>query len=293
MAQVPMKMKNNKTISHILFWARTQLHMTGIPSPDLDAEVLLSWIIKKDRAYLLAHPEQVLSQLHAQSYRVCIKTRMRRIPVAYIMGEKDFFGIPLVVSRATLIPRPETEILVESVIEYSKGCLTKPRILDIGTGSGAIALALSRSLPNTGLIGATDISPAALTIARKNARRLGVKERIQFFNTDSIPKGVWDIVVSNPPYISRVDYKKALCSCPELHAEPKTALIGGQKGFEIIENIIACVAQKQPQAALFLEIGSGQARSIARITRNLLPRHTCSFIKDLSRRTRIATILPL
>lgn len=232
-----------------------------------DAELLLLNVLHIDRATLLTHPDRMLTAEQLAAYQGAIERRFGSEPIQYITGQQEFFGLLLKVTPATLIPRPETEHLVEAVLERVPH--DRPvNILDVGTGSGAIALALAANLPQARLT-AVDLSPAALAVARENASAHELDRRIRFFWSDlldTLPpekqNAAFDAVVSNPPYIPESDRG-------ELHPqvrehEPSEALFAGPTGLDIYRRLIpeAHFALK-PGGLLALEIGHGQSEAIS------------------------------
>ncbi|HET9285507.1 MAG TPA: peptide chain release factor N(5)-glutamine methyltransferase [Candidatus Angelobacter sp.] len=213
-----------------------------VPSPRLNAELLLMFVLAQERAYLYAHPERELTPDEQSRYDEVIRERARGCPTQYITGHQEFWGLDLLVSPAVLIPRPETEHVVEAVLELVKdsrldgaGLL---KLLDVGTGSGCIALALASELPQTE-IHACDISEEALEVARINAARLGLGGRVLFRKSDLL--GVYsgeqfDFVISNPPYVGEADADKVQKQVREF--EPKIAVFSGQEGMEIYRRLI-------------------------------------------------------
>src|SRR3954453_18579458 len=180
--------------------------MEQVPSPHMNAELLLRFVLSCNRAYLFAHPERELTKDEESRYGAVLAERIRGVPAQYITGHQEFWGMDLIVSPAVLIPRPETEHLIETVLEmYAPGkerlasekARIPLRIVDVGTGSGCIALALAKELPEAE-IHATDISPLALEVARANAARLQLQEKIQFHETDLLESiaGDFDLVIS-------------------------------------------------------------------------------------------------
>ncbi|EGO64034.1 peptide chain release factor N(5)-glutamine methyltransferase [Acetonema longum] len=263
--------KNNWTIGEILQWTKQYFSEKGVENPRLDAEVLLSDIVKLDRLRLYVNFDQPLQQQELDRYRDYVKKRVMRLPVAYILGRKEFMGLEFAVNPAVLIPRPETELLVETVLKRLEGC-QNPAILDIGTGSGAIILSVLKLLPAaTGL--AVDISPQALAVARDNADRLGVAERVTFRESNLLtalgepdkPAGGFDAILSNPPYIKDEDIPVL---APEVGKEPRTALAGGRDGLDFYRLILQEAAgYLQPEGFLAWEIGAGQSEDISRLAR--------------------------
>lgn len=264
-----------------------RLEAAEIGSPRMNAETLLMFVLGVNRAYLYAHPELELPREEQARYDEVIAQRATGLPSQYITGHQEFWGLDFVVTPAVLIPRPETEHLVETVLELVREeyeqLATKLRIMDVGTGSGCIALALANELPFAE-VSATDISSEALEIARANAARLQLDGRVEFLHCDvlqpvrSKPKQLssratlstakgsrgthtstspfndLDFVVSNPPYVAYSEADKVQRSVKEF--EPQAAVFAGQHGLDIIRALIqqACAALK-PQGWLVVEIG--------------------------------------
>ncbi len=198
------------TIHDILNESTKFLETADIPSARLDAEVLLAFYLECDRLDFFKNPEMVLSAKQLAGYRDLIARRLRWEPVAYITGRKNFWTFSLEVSKDVLIPRPDTEIIVEEALDIiRKKDSERISILDIGTGSGAIALALAGEIPSA-KVTATDISCAALALARKNARSLNLEDKIKFLQGDLFEPvdGIFDMIVCNPPYISEAEYRE-------------------------------------------------------------------------------------
>jgi release factor glutamine methyltransferase len=229
-----------------------------------DAEMLALHLIQRDRAFLLTHPEAKFSAAGAVRYYALIERRLDGEPIQYITGETEFYGLPFHVDRNVLIPRPETEHLVEKVLALSEH-FERPRIVDVGTGSGAIAVALAAKLPKASVT-AIDLSPAALAVARRNAERNGVADRIQFLEGDllaPVTNRQFEIVVSNPPYVAESD--RASLSVEVREFEPSLALFAGS-GLEMYQRLIPD-ARPAIVAGGFLavEVGYGQADAVARL----------------------------
>jgi release factor glutamine methyltransferase len=258
-------MKSSKemwTIGTILKWTGQYFRDKGVDNPRLDAEVLLSHILSKDRVYLYVHFDQPLEEGELAAYREMVKKRAARMPVAYILGSKEFMGLSFVVNPAVLIPRPDTEILVEAAI----CCLQevkRPRILDLGTGSGAIIISMLSCLPEAAGV-SVDLSPEALQIAATNAQKHDVAERLSLLQGDlftPLHEQQFDMIVSNPPYIPDRDIDGLE---PEVRKEPRLALAGGGDGLDFYRRIIAGAWQYlKADAYLALEVGNGQAHKVA------------------------------
>ncbi len=235
-----------------------RLTAESVPSPRLNAELLLMFTLNCDRAYLYAHSERELSAEEQARYDQALAERARGVPAQYITGHQEFWGMDLIVSPAVLIPRPETEHLIETVVSLSqddhrghRGTQRSDvalRITDVGTGSGCIALALAKELP-TATIHATDISAAALEVARANAARHQFSDRIHFHQTDlltGLEPGSFDFVVSNPPYVGESEEDQVQLEVRQF--EPRQAVFAGPTGLEVIERLV-------PQAGSMLKPG--------------------------------------
>jgi release factor glutamine methyltransferase len=213
----------------------------------MNAETLLMFVLNSDRAYLYAHPEYELTPDEQARYDAAIAERATGKPAQYITGHQEFWGMDLIASPAVLIPRPETEHVVETVLELAR-MKQAPRIIDVGTGSGCIALALAKELP-WAQVEAVDISPAALDIARANAARLQLDRRMLFQQHDLLEGAsaeVYDFVVSNPPYVPESEPEKAQREVREF--EPKVAVFAGECGLEVYRRLA-------PQAHKALKLG--------------------------------------
>lgn len=205
-------------------------------TPQLDAEILLCHVLETSRSRLRTRLEEPLDTAHGQRFSALLSRRARGEPVAYLTGEREFWSLPLRVTRDTLIPRPETEHLVEVALAHLRPDRDL-RAADLGTGSGAIALALASERPRCRIL-ASDISPQALTVARGNARRLGL-DNIEFRHGDwcsSLSGEPFDLIASNPPYVRRGDTR---LGCDGLHYEPERALVAGETGLEALRTVIA------------------------------------------------------
>ena len=230
----------------------------GVPSPALSAELLLMHVIERDRAWLYAHSEQELSTEQAAAYARLLDARAAGAPTQYLTGRQEFWGLDFKVTPAVLIPRPETEHLIEVALERLGARRGEPlAVADVGTGSGCIAVALAHELPRARFV-ATDISSEALEVARRNAARHGVLERIEFSRMDLLEDflrtsssggretSAFDLIVSNPPYVARNDADELQREVRD--HEPEVALFGGPTGVEIYARLIE-------QASLLLRHG--------------------------------------
>jgi release factor glutamine methyltransferase len=245
-----------------------RLDENAVGSPRMNAELLLMFTLNCVRAYLYAHPERELTADELARYDEALATRSRGVPAQYITGHQEFWGLDLIVSPAVLIPRPETEHLVETVLELSRG-MTRPRILDVGTGSGAIALALAHDLPHAEVF-AADISPAALEIAAANAARLQLQSRVTFTQSDLLAafheEEQFDFVVSNPPYVG--EREEDIVQREVKKFEPHTAVFAGPDGLDVIRRLIPQArAHLRPGGWLLMEIGYTQEANVRALLR--------------------------
>jgi release factor glutamine methyltransferase len=249
---------------------RAAIAESSIDIAPRDAETLLAHILGRNRAWLLAHGDDSLSAESLAQLRTLTARRAAHEPLQHLTGEQEFFGLNLRVTANTLIPRPETERLVEAVIDWIANSPAYPRalkILDVGTGTGAIALALAQHLP-TAYLTAVDLSPAALAVARENATRHHLDQRIRFVESNLLtafsgkkPGESFDIIVSNPPYVSLADSPTL---APEVRDhEPHLALFAGADGLAIYHRLIPQAhAALPPGGLLAFEIGFGQSSSV-------------------------------
>jgi release factor glutamine methyltransferase len=236
------------------------LTAAGVESPRLDAELLLAEAAGIDRSRLIAEPDAALAPSAGREFGAMVRRRLRREPVAYILGRRWFRDIELRVDRRVLIPRPETELLVEVALE-----LQPRRALDVGTGSGAVALALAAELPGVNVI-ASDSSPEAILMARENAARLGLAERVGFVAETLPAGGGFDLLLANLPYVAESEWSRLE---PEIREwEPREALLGGPDGLDAIRDLLADLRERETggkpyTAAVALEVGADQAGAVA------------------------------
>ena len=252
----------------IIRWTTQFFTEKGIPNPRHDAEYLLASILKCPRIDLYLKHDREISTLHRTQYKELIQRRARREPLQYILGTQDFWKLTLKVTPDVLIPRPETELLVEAALKIlQQNAATNPTILDIGTGSGCIALTLAQEIPNSQVI-ATEISKPALAIAQANAASLDLKDRVHFVLTDLTSTLAWqaegrcfDIIISNPPYIARTEFPSLQ---PEVRDfEPRVALDGGEDGLDFYPRIFQDAQILLAEGGwLLLEMGEGHADAL-------------------------------
>ena len=253
-----------------------RLTTAHVPSARMNAELLIMFTLDCDRAYLYAHPERGLTSDEMRRYDEALARRVTGVPAQYITGHQEFWEMDLIVSPAVLIPRPETEHLVETVLELITGTDTtqsqRPRtgesgphlrIADVGTGSGAIAIALAKEIP-TAEIHATDISPAALEVARANAARHELGSHIKFHEADllaALPHGRFDFIVSNPPYVGESEEEHVQLEVRKF--EPRNAVFAGPTGLEVIERLIPQAWEAlRPGGWLVFEISGTIAKGV-------------------------------
>lgn len=277
-----------KTIQEVLASSVKKLRNSKIPSAQLDAEVLLSFTIKKPKEFIYSHPEYKLTKVQQIKFQKIISRRTKYEPIAYITGQKEFFGLDFCVDKNVLIPRPETELLIEGVINYIKR--VKLNIIDIGTGSGCIAITLKKYLPKANVT-ATDISKHALNAAQKNAKKHKVK--INFIQSDllkNLSNKKIDIIIANLPYLDDKQ-KNQRTETRFLKHEPQLAFGGGKYGLEIYEKLFQQINQLkyQPQV-IFCEIGHAYLNQTRKLVKKYFPQQNFKIKKDLSDKNRILII---
>jgi release factor glutamine methyltransferase len=275
-------------------------------TPELDAQVLLASVLKQSRSWLAAHPESFLDREPAAAFDERIQRLERGEPLPYVLGEWEFFGLPFSVTRDVLIPRPETELLVERAIAWLKKINVEDRklnVADTGTGSGCIAISIAVNVPNVNVT-ATDISSTALDVARGNAERLKVAERINFIEADLInddrPQTTdrqlssvirrpssFDLIVANLPYIPT----STLQHLPIFNREPTIALDGGVDGLNLIRRLLTkAVTRLAPGGMILLEIEASQGQSASTLAREVFPKASVKIYQDLGGHDRLIEI---
>jgi release factor glutamine methyltransferase len=299
------------TISELLKRAATDLQPKKIvcdQDRDLgwfETEVLLAHVLKKDRTWLKTHVEKVLSTQCSVKFQTLVERRRRREPIAYILGEKEFYGLTFFTDKRALIPRPESEMLVDAAIISSEFRVPSAELVmrdsicvwDVGTGSGAIAIAIAKNLPQAHVL-ATDISAPALALARKNAKRLKTKN-ITFLKADLLSPTVIRtfvrmspcrlIITANLPYLPTSDMNKL--DEDVIKYEPSSALFAGKDGLKIIEKFLQQLAMSHlPFSHLFLEYDPPQTKKLHTLTKSLFPKAKIKIHKDLARRDRVMEI---
>jgi release factor glutamine methyltransferase len=247
----------------LLTWTKEHFAAKGIETPRLDAELLLAHALGCDRLRLYVEFEKPVTPEERGAFRALVRRRAEeRVPVAYLTGAREFWSLPLTVTPDVLIPRPDTETLIDAVLARLPDRQAEISVLDLGTGSGAIALALARELPRARLT-ASDISTAALAVARKNAEALGLAERVRFLAGDGFAPVAgerFDAIVSNPPYLAEAE---AAGLAPELRHEPALALFAPGDGTALLHRIAAeAGALLRPGGLLALELAPPQAEGV-------------------------------
>ncbi|MCA9524276.1 MAG: peptide chain release factor N(5)-glutamine methyltransferase [Myxococcales bacterium] len=279
------------TIRDVLEWTRGHFGQKGIESARLDAELLLAHTLRKDRVQLYIDYDKPLHDDELTRYRELVKRRAQRTPVAYLTGERDFWSLSFRVDPRVLIPRPETEVLIEVALERVDRRQTPTmRVLDVGTGSGILATVLAKELGAS--VVAVDISADALEVARQNAERHGVAERIELRQGSLVPTdgGPFDLIVSNPPYIPRADLATLM---PEVSRfEPTLALDGGDDGLELIGALIVGAAQRlSVDGLLIFEFGGReQVPAIEALVATTVGLELLEIRKDYAGEPRIAVV---
>ena len=287
--------EEKNTIRNILKWAIAALKESGIDLPVITADTLLSYTLSCNRTKLYTNPDDLINGNVILRYKGLINERKKHVPLQYLTRQVEFMSLDFVVNEHVLIPRPETEILVETVLKKAHNNQIqnkKTTIMDIGTGSGNISISLAKNLSNTEIY-ASDISQDALTIAKANAQKHNVLNSVHFLHGDlfspfkgSVEKGEIDFIVSNPPYVSDSEWHSLE---PEVRDhEPRRALVGGEDGFCISRHIIKeAIDWLKPGGYLIIEIGETQANSIINLLGNEGRYKEIETIKDLQGRERI------
>jgi release factor glutamine methyltransferase len=294
-----MKKDSQHTILETLQWGNNLLQQAGLDTPELDASLLLAHVLKTKRSLLFTESFQIVKKTQMQTYTRLLNRRLNHEPIAYLIGTMDFAGLTIQVNSSVLIPRPETELLVDVALQQIVKLRSPVRILDLCTGSGCIAITLAKHAPQSCILG-TDINAEALTIARKNARKNGLqldsKGNLQFRSGDlfsAVPKKylqpVWDIIITNPPYIASSVISQLDKDVQDF--EPHLALDGGNDGLHLIRTIIKNATDYlKPDGWLMIEIGYDQGEYVKKLLENQgqYQLKSIQITKDLSGLDRLA-----
>jgi release factor glutamine methyltransferase len=252
------------TIGRVLAWAAGDLRQRGSPSPRLDAELMLASVVGGDRVRLIVDADRPLRPEELGRYRELHKRRRRGEPVAYLRGVREFYGRAFRVDHRVLVPRPETERLVEVALERTRAIDLSARVLDVCTGSGCVAITLAKERPTTTVV-AADASAAALEVARRNAIELGAPIGLlcsDLFESLERWRASFDLVTANPPYIADDDWNALPVDVRQF--EPRLALAGGPDGLDLVRRLVAdAPAMLGPRGVLAIEVGAGQAERVA------------------------------
>lgn len=266
MAAAVSATKASWTILEVLQWTTARFQERGLDSPRLDAELLAAHAFGLTRVHLYTQFDRPLLPPELAAYRELVKRRQAGEPVAYLTGRKEFWSLDLAVDKRVLIPRPDTETAIEEALERLPAGTTGARLADVGTGSGAIALALAKTRPGN-TVYACDVSPDALAVARANAERLALEVTFLEGDLDQPLRALepLDLIVANLPYVRAADIAALAI---EVRAEPWLALDGGDDGLALVRRLVAAApALLAPGGALVLEIGQGQATETAALCR--------------------------
>ncbi len=276
------------TVEAALRWA-TQWLRSATGQPRLEAEILLSSLLGMSRASLFAHPEAELEPVERRTYAQWVMERAAHRPLPYITGEVEFYGLRFAVSEAVLIPRPETELLVEVALAW---LAHHPHAVgaDVCTGSGCIAATLARFEAGVRFC-ATDISMEALRVAQANVRWLRVEDRVHLVQGDLLTmcRGPLDFIFSNPPYVATGEWEKLP---PSVRREPPVALLGGPDGLEVVRRLLAQAARRlRPGGLLLVEVGAQQGEAVLAMAQQHFPRSSIRMLRDLADRPRLLRVV--
>lgn len=279
------------TIKELLDWSSNYFSEKNIESARLDAELLLSWVLDLKRLDLYLQFDRPLTEIELQKYKKLIKRRIDQEPIAYIIGEKEFYGRNFKVNSSTLIPRPDTETLIEISLKKFPDKNEELNILDIGTGSGVLAITLALEYPNS-KITAIDVSKSALEIATQNSLEYKLENRINFIEKDFLKEDLesqqkYDLIISNPPYIPSKNIESLDKNVKNF--EPLSALDGGKNGLIFYEKMSNLYSNLQTNSWLLFEIGYDQSPNIKEIFSSSKWKNL-SFHQDLAGINRVASL---
>lgn len=279
-------------VGRALVSAVQRLNEAACDTARLDAQVLLSHVLKQERSWLFAHHDYPLSPSEAEQFTDLVARRVLNEPVAYLIGRKEFYGMDFAVDQRVLIPRPETELLVDLALGQIQDRHNRRVVVaDVGTGSGAIAVTVAVHAPEAKVY-ALDVSPAALAVAQQNGDRLAADNPVTFLQSDlleALPEPA-DLIVANLPYITDEDYQSL---APDIrNYEPKLALKAGAQGLDVIDRLLHQVsAHLKPKGAVLLEIGSEQGEEVTKLAKAMRPKPSyVGMRRDYSGQIRMVTI---
>jgi len=288
-------------IRQVLAQAIRQLDTAGVDAPRVTAQLLLGKVLQQPREWLLGHDDVPLTPEQSATYESLLARVKSHEPLAYILGQREFYGLAFDVDKRVLIPRPETEMLVELALEVLKDApaIMAPQAIDIGTGSGAVPVALAHTKRDLYLI-ATDVSPDALAVAQHNAAKHGVAHRTNFLHRDLLRDmdpsqlSAIRVLTANLPYVTREEIDGLQ---PEIQDhEPRVALDGGDDGLDLIRALLTQIRDLRAQGhlprlrAAYLEFGASQGNTVAQVAQSTLPNHDCTILKDLAKLDRVLAI---
>ncbi len=256
----------------------------------IEVQVILAHLLNKDRTWVLAHPEWEISSPELEAAEEALQKLICKVPLAYLIGEREFFGLPFWVDESVLIPRPETELLVEYALDWLKRYSQAKAVLDVGTGSGCIAVSLAYHQPRVRVVG-VDISWSALQVARRNSQRHKVSAVIKWLQSDLCQplinpsgSGIFDLICANLPYVPTDEVKQCV-------SEPQLALNGGSDGLAIIRRFLPQAAKLlKSHGLLLLEIGADQSIEVEKLVLSRLPQAAVTFISDLAGIKRVCAV---
>ncbi|MGC9400205.1 MAG: peptide chain release factor N(5)-glutamine methyltransferase [Anaerolineae bacterium] len=277
-------MSKEESIQETLRRAAAQLR-TATDRPRLEAEILLAHLLGRARVFLHAHPEMPLTARQIATYSAWIHRRAAHEPLPYLTGEIEFYGRDFTITPEVLIPRPETELLVETALAWTATHEAR-RVVDVGTGSGCIAVTLATELRGLQVV-ATDLSAAALRVARVNARRHDVAARVSCVQADLLTplSGPFDLIVSNPPYVTEGEWATLP---PSVRQEPRQALLAGPQGLDVIRRLLFQARSRlQPDGLLLVEIGERQGAAVRALAQATFPQAEVCLLQDLAGRDRL------
>jgi release factor glutamine methyltransferase len=271
------------------------LREAGIEEPKIEAQVLLQHVLGQSRAWIYQHPDSEMGATALGELNRLVEARRAGEPLAYLVGAREFFGRPFFVDPRVLVPRPETEELLERAMAYARGmrpeCHRNVRIVDVGAGSGILAVSLAVEIPEAIVYG-IDRSIDALAVARQNVARHGVAARVRLIQSDLLEglTGRFDLIVANLPYVPSAEVESA---APEVRREPRLALDGGPDGLGQIRRLLhQAPAHLSPSGGLFMEIGWNQGAEVVRLAREAFPNRVVTLHPDLAGRDRVVAVTP-